>query len=80
MRGFINHAYDPKRSTNYTTSLKNIPETLGFTPSLPNILNNRAQLFLSFRRFTTTAFQSSYDDVIIRTRYLNEVTKFSGLP
>ena len=80
MKGFINHAYDPKRSTNCTTSLKNIPDTLGFTPSLPNILNNRAQLFLSFRRFTTTAFQSSYDDVIIRTRYLNEVTKFSGLP
>ena len=55
MRGFIIHVSDPKISTAYTTALNNIPDTLGFSSSLPKIIYNRAQLFLAFRRFPTTS-------------------------
>ena len=54
MQGVITHVSAPKMSTACTTALKNIPETLGFAPSIPKILDIRAQLFLDFRRFPTT--------------------------
>ena len=48
MQGVIIHVSDLKRSTNCTTALKNTPDTLGYDPSLPKILDNCTQLFLDF--------------------------------
>ena len=48
-----------------TTALKNIPDTLGFTPSLPKIIDNHTFLFLTLFRFPTNYGQSSYNDIMI---------------
>ena len=79
MRGLITHVSDRKRSTTSITTLKSIPDTSGFTPYRHKILDNRGQLFLTFLRFPNNAEQSSSKAVMIQLRYLNEVTKFSGL-
>ena len=54
MRGIITHISEPNISTTCTNALENILGTLGFAPYLPNIIDNRAQLFLGFHRFPTT--------------------------
>ena len=79
MRGFITHTYNPKIITAYTTSLNNIPNTRGFSPYCPNILDNHAYLLLTFIRFPTTAAQSSSKDIRIRLSCLNNTNEFSGL-
>ena len=80
MRGFIIHVSDPKMSTSCTTALKNTPDTLGLSPSLNKIIDNRAQIFLTFHRLPATTGQSSSNYIIIWHSYLKYVTEFSGLP
>ena len=84
MRGVITHVSYRKiitaYTTAYTTALNNIPETLGFAPYIPKIIDNCDQIFHSFLRFLTTSSQSSSDAIMIRPRYYNDVTKFSGQP
>ena len=52
------HVSDPIRSTVCTTALKNIPDTLGFAPSICKINDNRTKLFLELCRFLTNSVQS----------------------
>ena len=80
MRGVITHVYDLEICTACTTALKNIPDTQGFATSYPKIIESRAQLFLTFLRFPTTAFQSSFEVVSVRPMYLNGVADFSRRP
>ena len=79
VRGVISHVSDPKKITACTPPLNNIPYTIGFSPSLPKILDKRSQLFLAFRRSPSTASQLSSDSVIIQPSYLKDITQFSGL-
>ena len=65
MWGVVTHVSDPKINTACTTALKNIPNTVGFTSSLLNILDNCAQLLLALRRFRTTSYKSSSEAVVI---------------
>ena len=65
MRVFITHISNPKISTTCTTALKNIFDTLGFTPYLPKIIDNHTFLFLTLFRFPTNYGQSSYNDIMI---------------
>ena len=57
IQGVITHTSDPKIITAFTTALKNIPNTLGFTLYFPKILNNRAQILLVFPSFPTISVQ-----------------------
>ena len=57
MWGVVNHISSLKISTSCTTALKNITDTLVFAPSIPNIIDRRAQLFLALSSFPTTTVQ-----------------------
>ena len=46
IQGVINHVSNPKISTAYTSSLKNIPNTCGVSPYCTNILNNTPTYYL----------------------------------
>ena len=78
MWGVITHVSYPKRSTAYTTALNNIPDTCGFPPYRPKILDNQSQLLIAFLRLPTTAIQLSFEAIRIRPRYFNYNTDFSG--
>ena len=65
MRGVVTHIPNPKRSTACTTDLKAIPDTLGLSPSLPKIIDNRTYLFLTLYRFPTNSGQVSSNDIMI---------------
>ena len=80
MRGVSTHVSNLNISTVCTTTLNNIPDTLGLEPSRPIILISRAQLFRAVIRFPTTARQLSYTTVKTIHIYLNEVTVLSVLP
>ena len=59
------HISDPIISTVCTTALKNIPDTLGFDPSLHKIIDKCAKFFLRLCRFLTNSVQSSSNAVMI---------------
>ena len=59
----VTYISNQKISISYTTALKNIPGTLGFSPSLTNVLNNCAHILLAFHRFPTTYRQFSSNAV-----------------
>ena len=79
MWGVITHVSSTKIKTALTNTLKNIPDTLGLAPYLPSILDSRSQIIQAFRRFPTTAFQSSPKAVKTLPTYLKHVTIFSCL-
>ena len=78
--GGITHVSAPNSRTAWTTSLKNIPDTLGLYPSIPSIIGRQAQLFWDFYRFPTTSNQSSSKDIKTQPKYLKDVTISIGLP
>ena len=80
MQEVVTHISDLKISTALTTTLKNIPDNRGLSPSHPNIFDNCAYLFLAFLWFPATAVQSSSKASRIQPMYLNNVTEFSGHP
>ena len=77
--GVVTHFSAQKGSTSCTTDLKNIPLTLGLTPSLPKIINRCAQLFLALSRFPTTTGQSFPKSIMIQPRYFKYVTDSRGM-
>ena len=79
MRGVITHVSDLNISTACTTALKNIPETLGMSPSHPRIIYRRTQIFRDFMMFPATDGQSSSSAIKTRPRYLKGVTVSIGL-
>ena len=79
MQRVIIHVSDLIRITACTNSLKNIPDTLGFSPSLRNIIDNRAKHFLKLFKFLANSGQSSSYSVMILPRYFNDLTKFGDI-
>ena len=80
VRGVTTQVSTPKNSTACPTTLENIPDTLGFTPSLPKIIARRVQLLLAFHRFSKTYGQSASKAVMILPKYLKDMTDSSGMP
>ena len=79
MQRVIIHVSDPIIITACITALKNIPNTLGLSPYLRNIIDNVANVFLELFRFLNNSVQSSSYAVIILPMYFNDVTKFGDI-
>ena len=67
-------------NTDWTTALKKNMNTRGLDPSLINILNILCHTIRAFKRFWTTAGQSSYYANITLPRYLKDFTILRGRP